>query len=156
MGRWWNGFDRIGAAFRARNEAAGRPRNVRWITRAVVCDGAVVFEPLDPARLSDADLADLCLRMLVIMSTIESPRAEGRWLPVELHDQIDTLWSMVCQGHPGPSGYRNPPGLDDWMPLVEEFGAYYGLNESGRIRVDPQIYRDEVDRFAKSRPPRPS
>jgi hypothetical protein len=85
--------------------------------------------------------------MCVIMSTIEMPIAEGRLLPAKLFDKIDTLHSMVCHGLPSTSGRRTPPSLEDWLPTIDEFGAYYGLDRNGRIAVDPDIYGDETARF---------
>jgi hypothetical protein len=36
---------------------------MEWLARPLTCGSAVVAEPLDPARLTDADLRAICLRM---------------------------------------------------------------------------------------------
>src|SRR5262245_44776598 len=77
---------------------------VVWVSRPVVCGflGPVLFEGLNPERLSDSDLPDLCLRMHVILETIERLRCEGRLLPGKLFDEMDTLASIALQGHGPP------------------------------------------------------
>lgn len=121
---------------------------MEWLARPLVCDGAVVAEPLDPARLADADLRDICLRMQVILETIEMPRCEGRLIPYNLFLDIDTLDSMVLHGHPSPYGHQSPPRLAEWAGVIREFGAYYGLAGHGPIAVDPTIYRKEAARYS--------
>jgi hypothetical protein len=64
---------------------------MEWLGRPLVCDGAVVAGLLDPARLGDSDLRDICLRMHVILETVEMPRCEGWLIPRDLFDAIDTL-----------------------------------------------------------------
>jgi hypothetical protein len=120
---------------------------MEWLARPLVCDGAVVAEPLDPARLTDADLRAICLRMHAVFHTVEMPRAEERWMPVELFDAIDTLENMVLHGHPSPSGQRSPPQLAEWVGVIREFGAHYQLAGRGTIAVDPAIYREVAARY---------
>ena len=121
---------------------------MEWIVRPMVCDGAVVAEPLDPARLTDADLRTICLRMHAILDTIEMPRCEGRLIPLGLFDDIDTLESMVVHGHPSPSGHTSPPRLAEWAEVVREFGTYYGLAGAGPIIVDPALFREVASRYS--------
>jgi hypothetical protein len=107
----------------------------------------VVAEALDPAKLTDADLRSVCLRMHVILATIEMPRCEGRLLPVALFDAIDTLESMVLHGHPSPSGHSSPPRLAEWVGAVRAFGEHYQLSGHGPIAVDPAIYHEVAARY---------
>lgn len=118
-----------------------------WLARSLVCDGAVVAEPLDPIKLADADLRAVCLRMHVIFHTVEMPRAEERWMPVEHFDAIDTLESAVLHGLPSPSGHRNAPRLAEWADVIREFGVHYDLAGRGPIVVDPSIYREVAARY---------
>ena len=106
-----------------------------WLARPLIADGVVVAEPLDRARLTDADLRTICMRMHVILETIEMPRCEGRLLPVKLFDAIDDLAGRVM--HPGD----HPPRLAEWAGVISEFGAYYGLTGAGPIPVDPALWR---------------
>jgi hypothetical protein len=120
---------------------------MEWLGRSLVCDGAVVARPLDPTRLGDSDLREICLRMHVILETIEMPQCEGRLIPCDLFDAIDTLESMVLHGHPSPSGHSRPPRLAEWAGVIRAFGAYYCLAGCGPIAVDPAIYRELESRY---------
>jgi hypothetical protein len=115
---------------------------MEWLARPLMCDGEVVGEPLDLTRLTDADLRTICLRMHVIFHTVEMPRGEERWMPVELFDAIDTLESIVLHGHP------RPPRLAEWVGVIREFGAHYHLAGCGPIAVDPAIYREVFARYS--------
>lgn len=114
---------------------------MQWLTRPLKCGRKIVAAPLDPAALTDADLRDICLRMRVILETIEMPRCEGRLMPYNLFLSIDTLESMVLHAHPSPYGEHSPPRLAEWMNLIREFGQYYSLDREGPIPVTPAIYR---------------
>jgi hypothetical protein len=107
---------------------------VEWLTRPLTADGVVVAEPLDPARLTDANLRTICTRMHAILDTVEMPRCEGRLLPVKLFDAIDDLAGRVM--HPGD----HPPRLAEWAAVIREFGAYYELAGVGPIPVDPALW----------------
>jgi hypothetical protein len=85
--------------------------------------------------------------MHVILETIERPRCEGRLMPGELFDAIDTLESMVLYGRPSPSGHSGLPRLAEWWGVVREFGEYYRLAGGGPIGVDPAIYREFAARY---------
>lgn len=122
-----------------------------WLERPLVCDGAVVGEPIDSSRLTDADLWAICLRMHIIFGTVEMPRAEERWMPVELFDAIDTLESMVLFGHPSPAGHSSPPRLAEWAGVIRQFGAHYQLAGRGPIVVDPAVYREVAGRYRGAR-----
>ena len=125
---------------------------MEWLARPLVCDGTVVAAPLDPARLTDDDLCAICMRMHTIFHTIEMPRAEERWMPVEIFDAIDTLAGMVLHGQRSPSGHTLPPRLAEWEGVIREFGSHYQLAGSGPIPVDPDFYRKEVARYSRSHP----
>lgn len=122
----------------------GKPRELSWVARPVACDGRVVLDGLDVDRLADADLRDICLRMQLILDTIEMPRCEGRLLPVDLFNRMDTLESRLFHG-PGT------PRLSEWEALLREFGDYYELNSAGAIAVDPSIFREISARYAVAR-----
>lgn len=108
---------------------------LEWLARPLIADGVVVTEPLDPARLTDADLLPIGLRMHGIMDTFEMPRCEGRLIPAKLFDAMDRLTDSLR--HPGSS----PPSLAEWMTVAREFGEYYGLAGSGPITVGLEYWR---------------
>lgn len=118
---------------------------MEWLERPLVCDGAVVAEPLTLNRLTDADLREVCLRMQAIFHTIEMPRAEERWMPVELFDAIDTLESMVLDGEP------SLPRLAEWEGVICQFGMHYQLAGLSPINVDSSIYRKVAARYSGAR-----
>ena len=109
---------------------------MEWLARPLIADGVVVAGPLDPARLTDADLRSICQRMHAILDTVEMPRCEGRMLPVKLFDAIDTLASLV----------RHGPRLRlaEWASVISEFGSYYGLAGAGPISVEPAYWGQAV------------
>jgi len=78
--------------------------------------------------------------MHAILGTIEQHRCEGRLIPRDLFDRIDTLASRVTHG---PT-----PHWDEWAAVVVEFGEYYGLDGSGLIAVDPDEWRAAAARVA--------
>ncbi len=130
-----------------------------WLDRPLICEGNLVRPGLDTDRLADADLREICFRMHVILQTIEMPRCEGRLIPANIFDEMDTLESMVLQGFGSPSGHRSPPILEEWLALIEEFGEYYQLTGSDPITVEASIYRDLATRYDTSiqcKPDRPS
>ena len=102
---------------------------------------------LDPGRLTDSDLRDISLRMEVILETIEMPRCEGRLMPREIFDRLDTLASMVIHGHGGA------PRLADWPGLISDFGQYYDLDGEGAIAVEESYYRKHVTQYANAARP---
>jgi hypothetical protein len=120
---------------------------MEWITRTLMCDGAIIAGPLDTGSLEDSDLRDLCWRMHMIMQTIEMPRAEGRLMPMALFDAIDTLESMIRQHQPDPAGRSSPPRLGEWLDVIREFGEYYRLSGHGPVNVDSMAYSDAVRRY---------
>jgi hypothetical protein len=91
--------------------------------------------------INDSDLKELCFRMQVVLTTIENAHCEGRWLPRDLFDQIDTLESLVLHG-PAPS-------LAEWTGVIREFGEYYRLDGSRPIEVDAAVWQETVERFQR-------
>ena len=112
---------------------------MEWLARPLVSDGIVVVGPLDPARLTDADLLPIGLRMHAILDTVEMPRCEGRLIPAKLFDAMDELTDSLR--HPRSS----PPSLAEWLAVAREFGEYYGLAGAGPITVSPVYWRQAVE-----------
>ncbi len=129
------------------SELRDAPRGMLWLARPLACAGRIVFDGLDPGRLTDSDLRDISLRMEVIFDTIEMPRCEGRLMPRDIFDQLDTLASMVIHGHGGA------PRLADWAGLISDFGEYYDLDGEGPIAVEETYYRDHATRYAQAARP---
>lgn len=119
---------------------------MEWLARPLICDNRQVEPPLDPAHLCDADLCSICLRMHVILETIEIPRCEGRHIPIPLFDDIDTLESMVLHGVP------RRPQLNEWASVIREFGEYYSLHGNGPIVVDAACYHPRASRYRTKHP----
>jgi hypothetical protein len=120
---------------------------MEWLARPLECSGVVVLDALDPARLSDSDLLSICLRMNVIFNTIEMQHCEGRHMPLDLSDDLDTLESMVVWGHRSPHGHPSPPRLAEWSDFIRKFGEHYQLAGSGAITVNPAIYQELAERY---------
>ena len=51
---------------------------IDWLTSKLVCEGRVIRPPMNPNKLTSDDLPDICLRMHVILDTIEFTRCEAR------------------------------------------------------------------------------
>jgi hypothetical protein len=122
-----------------------------WLARPLACDGAVVLPGLDPTQLTSSDLRTICLRMSVILNTIENQICEGRHLPLDLFNDIDDLQDLVHHGHRDADGRTRPPRLGEWVDLIRRFGEHYRdrLGESGPIAVDPDVYREEANLFQR-------
>ena len=114
---------------------------IEWLRSALVCNGVTVRDPLDPGSVTDADLLEICLRMHAIMGTIEQSRCEGRLLPLDLFDGIDTLESRVFHGP--------IPQLAGWVELIIDFGSYYGLDGTSPLVVDPAVWQMTEKRFRR-------
>lgn len=82
---------------------------------------------LDVASLSDEDLPDVCLRMHLILESIEFVRCEGRWINLEIFDPIDALYSDLLN--------QEDIALSDWQAFIERFGEYYQLSGYKTIEV---------------------
>lgn len=128
----------------------GNHRMMQWLSRPLACGSTIIQPGLDPTTLTNADLRNICLRMHVILETIETPRCEGRLMPVNLFGAIDTLEGMVLYAQVSPYGHSSPPILDEWSSVIQDFGAYYHLYGTGPINVDLEIYRDVMTRYNKA------
>jgi len=112
-----------------------------WLARPLMCQRRIVRPGLDPTGLTVHSLPDICLRMRVILDTIEMSRGEGRHMPVALFDQIDDLENQIRQR---PRDVR----LADWQLLIREFGQHYELDgPSEPIEVDTRSYDEAVARW---------
>lgn len=135
-------------------ERNARPMDeLGWLTRPVVCDGIAVADPLESARLTDADLRSICFRLQLIFHTVEMRIAEERLMPIDIFDDMDTLDGMVLHGQRSPSGHSSPPRLSEWIALIRRFGSYYQLAGRGPIVVDPAIYARQAARYGGSSAP---
>lgn len=120
---------------------------MEWLSRPLKCGSKIVQTALDSTKLTNEDLRNICLRMHVILETIETPRCEGRLIPLDLFNDIDTLEGMVLFGQSSPYGHSSPPTLVEWWSVIREFGRYYSLHGTGAIEVDHEIYSDVVTRY---------
>ncbi len=50
---------------------------MEWLTRPLTSDGLVVAGPLDLARLTDADLPGICMRMRAILDNSGNASMRG-------------------------------------------------------------------------------
>lgn len=116
-----------------------------WVKSPLYVDTRLVAAPLDPNALTDNDLPELCFRMHVIMDSIEFSRAEGRLLPRDLFDAIDTLESDLR--HKGSNSLRQ------WSDWIIKFGDYYELDGSGPIRLRPESFADSAKQFGRAELP---
>jgi hypothetical protein len=101
-----------------------------WLRARIVCEGRSVRPPLSLQNLSDADLPDICLRMGMILDSIEFPRCEGRLINLEIFNPIDTLESDLQ--------HREENHLVDWLHAIRRFGEYYSLDGNEPITVSSQ------------------
>ena len=103
---------------------------IDWLASELVCEGITIRPSLNPNSLADEDLPDICLRMHVILDTIEFARCEGRLINPEIFDSIDTLYSALLHK------YTN--NLSDWLPSIVRVGDYYSLDGRGSILLSPR------------------
>ncbi|MBM4077071.1 MAG: hypothetical protein FJ267_15685 [Planctomycetes bacterium] len=55
---------------------------LNWLSSDLVCEGLTIRPSLSSLQVSDDCLPDVCLRMHMILDTIEFPRCEGRLMNV--------------------------------------------------------------------------
>lgn len=103
-----------------------------WLSRPLACGNEIVLDGLDPGRLTGADLETICDRMWVILDTLEMPRCEGRWIPLEIFNDLEELEDQV---------YKGNVNLSEWSGLIARFGEYYQLTGSGPIPVTKEFYQ---------------
>ncbi len=112
-----------------------------WLRSSLICNGRTVRPALIPEEISDTDIPDVCLRMHLILDTIEYARGEGRLISTDIFDPIDTLASEI-QRH---SEIR----LSEWRSTIEQFGRYYQLSGTRPIEV-AQRSVDQLEYLGKS------
>jgi hypothetical protein len=118
--------------------------SIAWLRSALICNDKIVCRPLNPEAVGDADLRDVCFRMHIILGTIEQNRCEGRVLPRELFDRMDTLESLLFHG---PT-----PHLAEWVGLISDFGDHYAFDGRSSVVIAPAEYQDTCRRFQRGSP----
>jgi hypothetical protein len=103
------------------------PQELEWLRAPLVCEGRTIRPSLSPDVLSDNDLPDICLRMHLILDTIEFERCEGRLINTDIFDPIDTLESDLQ--------HREDNRLVDWCDTIRRFGEHYHLAGDQPIQV---------------------
>jgi hypothetical protein len=98
-----------------------------WLKSPLVCEGRIVRPGLLPESISDADLPDICLRMHLVLDTIEFERCEGRQINLNIFDPIDSMESQLRHGQDNH--------LCDWQETITRFANYYKLDGSNPIRI---------------------
>jgi len=107
---------------------------LNWLQSEIHCEGQRIRPPLDPTMVKSRDLRDICLRMHLILDSIEFTRCEGRLISLDIFDSIDQMHSDLLRKDTIP--------LSDWRDCIERFGDYYGLNGSQPIEVSPRSVKE--------------
>lgn len=110
-----------------------------WLAASLVCEGRVIRPPLIPSELTNEDLSDICLRMHLILDSIEFNRCEGRKINLGVFDPIDTLYSDLL--------HKDTNELTDWRDCIERFGDYYELSGRDAIEVSSRAVRNQSHMF---------
>lgn len=95
-----------------------------------MCEGRVIRPPMNPSKLTSEDLPDICLRMHLILDTIEFTRCEGRLINLDIFEPIDRLYSDLL--------HKDTNCLSDWQQYIERFGDYYELAGKPTLAVSPR------------------
>ena len=93
--------------------------NLDWLKSPLKCNKRIVMPAIVPALISDADLPVICLRMKLILDSIEFERCEGRLINLEIYNPVDQLASDLM--------HKENNRLSDWLDTISNFGEYYGL-----------------------------
>ena len=96
--------------------------DLSWLATSITCGDVVVLDPLDPLDLeclSDAELPHICLRMHLILDSIEYTAFEGRMINVDVFDPMDRLASDLV--------HKARNSFGDSAAFISEFGHYYRL-----------------------------
>lgn len=104
-----------------------KSQRIHWLELPIHCSGRPIRPPMREDQIDDLTLSEICLRMHLILDSIEHERAEGRLMNVSIFDAIDSLHSNLVQGH--------SLWLGDWREMILHFGEYYGLNQFRLIEV---------------------
>lgn len=102
----------------------------RWIEVPVVCNGRVLRPVLAVESVTDKDLADLCIRMNLILDSIEYERCEGRLINLDIFDPVTSLLDELRSDR--------DVQLKDWIETINTFGEYYQLESMNVIAVTPR------------------
>ena len=102
----------------------------RWIEVPVVCNGRVLRPVLAVESVTDEDLADLCIRMNLILDSIEYERCEGRLINLDIFDPVTSLLDELRSDR--------DVQLKDWIETINTFGEYYQLEDMNVIEVTPR------------------
>ena len=102
----------------------------RWIEVPVVCNGRVLRPVLAVESVTDKDLADLCIRMNLILDSIEYERCEGRLINLDIFDPVTSLLDELRSDR--------DVQLKDWIETINTFGEYYQLESMNVIEVAPR------------------
>ena len=98
-----------------------------WLESPIRCSGRTVRPPLSPDQIHDATLPEICLRMHLILDSIEYERAEGRLINRDIFESIDSLHSNLV--------HLPVNHLEDWQDSIVRFGEYYRLSPDVPIEV---------------------
>lgn len=109
----------------------------------MVSEGRVIRPALNPSQLTSEDLPDICLRMHLILDSIEFTRCEGRLINLDIFQPIETLYSDLLHKH--------TIELSDWKDCIERFGDYYELAGRDVIEVSPRSVRNQSPMFEQLR-----
>ncbi|ADG66105.1 hypothetical protein Plim_0253 [Planctopirus limnophila DSM 3776] len=112
---------------------------IDWLAASLVSKGRLVRPPLNPSKLTSEHLPDICLRMHLILDSIEFTRCEGRLINLEVFEPIDKLYSDLL--------HKTTNHLGDWMDCIERFGDYYELSGRDVIEVSPRSVSDQSYMF---------
>ena len=104
--------------------------NCDWLAASLVCEGRMIRPGLSSSELTSEDLPDICLRMHLILDSIEFTRAEGRLINLAIFEPIDSLYSDLL--------HKDANHLGNWMDCIERFGEYYKLAGRKAIDVSPR------------------
>ena len=116
---------------------------IDWLAAGLVSEGRVIRPALTPSKLTSKDLPDICLRMHLILDSIEFTRCEGRLMNLDVFEPIDTLYSDLQ--------HKATNHLGDWMDCIERFGEYYELSARDVIEVSPRAVRNQSRMFEQLR-----
>lgn len=112
---------------------------IDWLAASLVSEGRVIRPALNLSNLTSEDLPEICLRMHLILDSIEFTRCEGRLINLDVFEPIDTLYSDLL--------HKDTNELSDWKDFIERFGDYYELSGRDVIEVSPRAVRNQSHIF---------
>lgn len=112
------------------------PLPIPWLRLPIHCNGRLIRPPMPHDQIDDVALFEICLRMHLIMDSVEYERAEGRLMNVSIFDSIDSLHDQLAHGR--------SPRLHDWHEMILHFGEYYQLNHDQQIDVTARSIESAV------------